>query len=162
MTIHWWRTEALVRELAEGRVGERESLAYAMLSALLYFQAVYYGIWFGGTQSAMVIAEFLAVTLVALAGLYECFKANGGAAGTDYLKRLYCLGVPVGIKVSLATVVLGQAIAFGFGRVVRPQDFRDPALAYQLLSFFFAGAFTVLYYWRVARHMRRLATAGDA
>jgi len=90
MTIHWWRTEALVR------------------------------IWFGGAQSAMVIAEFLAVALVALAGLFECFKANGGAAG---------------IKVSLATVVLGQAIAFGFGQVVR---------------------------WRVARHMRRLATAGDA
>lgn len=162
MRIHWWRTEALVQELGDGQVGERESLVYAMLSALLYFQAVYYAIWFGGTQSAMVIAEFLAVTLIAFAGLYECFKANGGAAGHEYLKRLYCLGVPVGIKVSLATVALGQAIAFGFAHVVRPQDLRDPAFAYQLLSFFFAGAFTVLYYWRVARHMRDIAGAGDA
>lgn len=162
MTLHWWRTDALASDLAEGRVGERESLFYAMISAGLYFQAVYYGIWFGGTQSWMVIGEFTAVTLIAFAGLYECYKANGGGTGADYLKRLYCLGVPVGIKVSLATVVLGQAIAFGFPRVVRPGDFRDPYFAYQLLSFLFAGAFTILYYWRISHHMRGVAAATNA
>jgi hypothetical protein len=162
MAVHWWRTDALVRELAEGRVGEHESLVYAMLTALLYFQAVYYGMWFGGTQSGMVIAEFAAVTLIAFAGLYECFKANGGAAGAEYLKRLYCLGVPVGIKVTLATVILGQAIAFSFGRLVGPQDFRDPYLVYQLLSLFFAGTFTIVFYWRVAHHMARVARAAQA
>ena len=105
----------------------------------------------------MVIAEFLAVTLIAFAGLYECFKANGAAAGADFLKRLACLGVPVGIKVSLATVLLGQAIGLGFARIARAQGLRDPVLVYPLLSFFFAGAFTVVYYWRVAHHMRRLS-----
>lgn len=155
--IYWWRTERLAAALAEGRVGERESLAYAMLTALLYFQAVYYGIWFGGTQDWMVIGEFAAVTLIAFAGLYECFRANGGAAGADYLKRLYCLSVPVGIKVTLASVILGQAIALGFGRVAQMQQWRDPRFAYELLSFFFAGALTAVYYWRVAHHMARAA-----
>jgi hypothetical protein len=118
---------------------------------------VYYAIWFGGTQSAMVLAEFLAVTLIAFAGLHECFKANGSAAGADFLKRLACLGVPVGIKVSLATVLLGQAIGLAFPRIAPGLHLRNPVFAYQLLSFFFAGAFTALYYWRIAHHLGRLS-----
>jgi hypothetical protein len=51
MTIHWWRTEKLVADLAEGLVSEEESALYAMIGAVLYYQATYSATWFGGYQS---------------------------------------------------------------------------------------------------------------
>jgi hypothetical protein len=45
---------------------------------------------------------------------------------------------------------------FGFPRVITQVNFRDPYFVYQLFSLFVAGAFTVLYYWRIAFHLSRV------
>jgi ethanolamine transporter EutH len=157
MAIHRWHTDKLVGELAEGGISEDQSLRYAMISAVLYFQETYYATWFGGYRSWLLLLEFIAVTVIAFIGLQECFKANGGSSGSHFLKRLFCLGVPVGLKVAIASALTGQLIYFGFSRVVTQENFRNPYFIYQLLSFFIAGAFTVFYYWRIAYHMARLA-----
>jgi len=73
MAIHWWRTDRLVDDLAADRVTERESLWYAMISAALYFEALYYTNWFGGYRSGMLLLEFVVVTAIGLVGLTECF-----------------------------------------------------------------------------------------
>ena len=159
MAIHWWHADKLVQELAEDGVSEKQSLWYAMISAVLYSQTIYYSLWFGGYGSWLLLIEFVSVTVIALIGLHECFKSNGGSSGSHFLKRLYCLGVPVGLKVAIASTVAGQVIYFGFGRVVSQENFRNPYFVYQLLSFFFAGTFTVVYFWRISYHMAGIAKA---
>ena len=157
MAIHWWQTDRLVQELAGDGVSEDQSLRYAMISAVLYFQAIYYSLWFGGARSWLLLIEFVAVTVIAFIGLQECFKANGGSRGHHFLKRLCCLGVPIGLKVVIASTIAGQVMYFGFGRVITQEHFRDPYFVYQLTSFFFASTVTVIYYWRVAHHMAGIA-----
>ena len=156
MTIHWWNSDKAVERLAHGLVSEDESVYYAMISAFLYTQATYFATWFGGYRSWLLIYEFLVVTAIALVGVRECFKANGGPQGVDFLKRFSVISVPVGIKVVLAGTVLGQVFYFGFYYVVTPTTFRNPAFVYQLFSFAFAGAFMFIFYWRVATHLSRL------
>jgi len=156
MTIHWWDTEKLIAQLAEGSVSENEAMRYAMIGAVMYTQAIYYTIWLGGDRSWLLVYEFVVVAIISLVGVSECFKANGGARGADFLKRLLVIGVPVGIKFALASTVLGQIAYFGFPYVVTPASFRDPAYVYQLYSFAFAAAFMSIYYWRIATHLARL------
>jgi len=156
MTIHWWNTDKLVERLVTDSLSESESLRYAMVAAALYTQAMYWATWFGGYQSWLLLYEFAAVTAVALIGVSECFKANDGSLGSDFLKRLAVLGVPVGIKVMLASIVLGQVLYFGFPYVVTPTTFRDPVFVYQLASFVFGMAFMAAFYWRIAFHLRRI------
>lgn len=156
MTIHWWNTDALVERLAAGHVSESESLRYAMINAVLFTQATYYATWGGGYRSWLLLYEFIVVTIISVVGLAECFKANGGVHGTDFLKRLSVISVPIGIKVALAAIVLGQVSYFGFGYVVTPTAFRNPAFVYELYSFAFAAAFMFIFYWRVASHLSRL------
>lgn len=156
MAIHWWRSKKLVKDLAEDHVTEQESLWYAMISAVLYFETVYYTNWFGGYRSGTLLLEALVVTVIGLVGLSECYKANGGATGSHFLKRLYCLGTPVGIKIALASIILGQINYFVFPRVVTQTEFRDPLFVFQLMSLFITGVFTVLYYWSIAAHMARI------
>ncbi len=160
MTIHWWDTDKVVARLAEGRVSEREAARYAMLSAVQYTLATYLATWYGGYRSWLLIYEFLVVTLIALAGVRECFKANGGSQGVDFLKRLSVISVPVGIRVLLASIALGQISYFGFPYVVTPVTFRDPVFVYQLYSFAFACAFMSIYYWRITTHFSRLVPRG--
>jgi hypothetical protein len=157
MAIHWWHTDKLAKELAEGGVSEDQSLKYALISAVLYCEGTYYATWFGGYRSWVLLWEILVVVAISLIGVHECFKANGGATGSHFLKRFFCLGVPVGLKVAIASTLLGQAVYFGFYRVVTQVNFRDPYFVYQLFSLFTAGAFTVLYYWRIAFHLSRVA-----
>ena len=156
MTIHWWNTDRIVERLADGQVSEQEAVRYAMIGAVLYTQAIYFATWFGGYRSGLLIYEFFVVTIIALVGVGECFKANGGAQGTDFLKRLSVISVPVGIKLALVGSTFGQVAYFGFPYVVTPTTFRDPVFVYQLFSFAFAAAFTFIYYWRIAMHLARL------
>jgi hypothetical protein len=157
MATHWWHTHRLVEDLAQDRVTERESLRYAMWSVVIAVQTLYYAYWFGGDRGWLFFIEFGAVCVICLIGLHECFKSNGGTEGAQFLKRLFCLGVPVGLKLAIASAVVGQIVYFGFPRFATPGLFRDPYFVYQLASFFMAGSFTVVYYWRIAYHMAHIA-----
>jgi hypothetical protein len=157
MPIHWWRTDILVGELALDQVSEDQSLRYAMISAVLATSTLYYAYWVGAERGWLLLMEGAAVCVISLIGLSECFKANGGSNESHFLKRLYCLGVPIGVKVSLASLVVAQVFAFGIPRIVTTTSFRDPFFVYQLATFFVMGILTVCFYWRIAHHMARVA-----
>lgn len=156
MAIHWFQTDKLVQALARDAVSEVQSLWYAIVSNVIVFGTMYYSTWAGGQRNWLLLIELVAVCAIAVIGLQECFKANGGSGGSHFLKRLYCLGVPVGLKLTIASIVVGQVIYFGAPRVITPELFRDPYFVYQLVSFFVAGIFTVCYFWRIAYHMERI------
>lgn len=153
MATHWWNTDKLVQRLADESVSEDESLRYALINAVLYTQAVYYAAWGGGYRGWLLLYEFLAVTIISLVGLAECYKANGGAQGAQFLKRFSVISAPIGIKVSLAAIALGQVGYWGFSYIVTPSTFRNPAFVWELYSFVFAAAFMFIFYWRVAVHL---------
>lgn len=160
MAIHWWNTDKLVERLGTDGLSESESMRYAMVTAFLYTHATYWSIWFGGDRSGLLFYEFVAVTAIALIGIRECFKANEGSSGSDFLKRVTVLGVPIGVKVMLASFVLGQALYFGFLYVTMPAPFRDSALFYQLVPLAVSMMFTAVFYWRIAFHLRRVVRIG--
>lgn len=156
MPIHFWNTDKLVDRLAIDGVSEIETLRYAMIGVVLYSITMYYSLWVGAYRSWLFLYEFLCVTLISVVGVAECFKANGGSLGRDFLKRLAVISVPVGIKTFLAGIILGIAGFFGFSYVITPQSFRNPAFVFELYTFAFAASFTFVYYWRIAVHLSRL------
>lgn len=159
MAIHWWQTEKLVQRLADGVVSENESLRYAMINAVLYTQAIYYATWVGGYGDWMLFYEFVAVTVISLVGLSECYKANGGEQGDDFLKRLSVISAPVGIKLAITAVILGQVVYWGFGYVISPDTFRNPALVWKIYTISFSAAFMFIFYWRVTVHLAAVVRA---
>ncbi|MBI2306126.1 MAG: hypothetical protein HYU78_12785 [Rhodocyclales bacterium] len=69
------------------------------------------------------------------------------------MKRLSIIGVPVGIKVAISATMLALVTYWGFGYVVTPTTFRNPAFVYELYSFAFACVFMFVFYWRIAVHL---------
>lgn len=93
------------------------------------------------------------MAIISLIGVSECYNANGGPKGADFIRRLFVIGVPVGIKFAIASMALGQIAYFGFPSVVTTASFRDPGYVYELFLFAFSTVFMALYYWRIATHL---------
>lgn len=156
MAIHWWNTRKLVVRLAEDRVSEQDAVSYAMISAVLYILPFYSAIWYGGQRSSMLAFELFAVTAISLIGLNACFRANGGAQGVDFLKRISVISAPIGLKILVFSFLLGQVSYYGFSYADTSGSLGDPDFLYRLYSFGITVAFVAFYYWRMKRHLTRL------
>lgn len=153
MPLHLWHTESLARDLASERVTEHEAMQYMLAGAVLYVQASYSALWFGAYRDWVFFLELVVVLAASLIGVNECFKANGGSEGRQFMTRLCALAVPVGIKIALLAVVLGQGFYYSSPYLLGRGGFRDPALVYRYVAMVMPIAFTFIYYWRIAYHL---------
>lgn len=95
---------------------------------------------------------FLAYPLLAAAGVYYCYRSNGGALGERFAERYVAIGWVVGWRVALVLIA-----AFGFGLlsvVLRGDDpgwLDNPHVADAVNI----GGFAVVgfIYWRMAVHL---------
>lgn len=142
--------------LGRGEVSQRDEFRYwlgAGLIGLAYsYQWGYFGLqlnWFLVYDAAVFIA-ILAI------GLSEAYKANGGDEGTDFIKRLAVLGLPLGLVVLAASQLIYWAGWHGFARLFAQGSFRDPARAWQIFMFIFTAGLQTWFWWRMARHLAAL------
>lgn len=156
MAFHFWNTAAVVSDLAQGRITEADTAKYAVASGVLLSWIVYCATWIGGFRSWALIFEFCVVIAITAFGTYECFKANGGASGSHFLRNFWCVGWPVNLKVTLLGVAIGNAMYFGFPVWVGA-TFRNPAFVYTVVGFFVTTSLAMAFYWRVAVHLAALA-----
>ena len=135
---------------------ERDALNYMLISAVQYQAAFYLAAWYGNWRGWQLLAELVIVLVMSIIGVRECFKANGGLAGRHFILRYCALGVPIGLKLAIASVLLGLVLNYGGDAVINATTFRNPILVHQYLAFVLALLFTFLYYWRVAFHLEKL------
>jgi hypothetical protein len=161
MALHWWHTDRLRAELANGSLSEPDSLKYMLLAAFLYVEAGYVNVWFGSYRDWGYLFEALLVLTISLVGTHECYKANGGSLGQAFLQRMAAIAVPVGLKVAIFATLVSQAVYFGFAYVVTPSTFRDPAFVYRFISFVLPPVWAFVYYWRIAHHLGQLPRTNE-
>lgn len=125
-------------------------------SAIQYQLALYVTAWFGNWRGWQLLAECLVVLVIAIVGVHECYKANGGPQGRQFLARYCAIGVPVAIKLSLLSLGVGLAFTYGGGYVIDRSTFRDPGFVYEVLAFVLATSFVFAFYWRVAFHLAQV------
>jgi hypothetical protein len=95
---------------------------------------------------------FLAYPLLALTGVYYCYKRNGGTTGERFAERYLAVGWVAGVRVATALVVIAVVGLTGLA-------FTDIGLQWLEHSNFAAavdaGMFVVLafIYWRIGAHL---------
>ena len=85
---------------------------------------------------------------IAAVGYRQCFYANGGNKGKDFLSRMACLGWVVGWRTFVPFAIIAFVGWIAFGVYVGEQDF-DVMLESQELVFFEGVLFTFaeIVYW---------------
>jgi hypothetical protein len=151
--MHFFHTSRLRTELRNNSLTEQDSVKYMIVASALYTYTTYTAIWFGGYRHWSVLLEALFVTLIGLFGTYECFRANGGDSGRDFIRRFCALSVPVGLKFAIASSLVAQVIYYVAPFVLTPTSFRDPEFVYRFFWLLFNLAMAFGFYWRMVYHI---------
>jgi len=153
MTIRFWNTKALAQKLALEAVRERDTFSYYLLNSVMWTIMGYYGYYFGARIGWLFFYEILVVLAITVFGLARCYEANGGSSGQHFVLRATCLSFPIGLKINVASILLGWVYYFLFPRVVDATIFRDPGRVFDLIMFVWVPAFTALFFWRLWHHL---------
>ena len=141
--MHFWLVRPLARKLAAGQVSEREGMHYFLASTLIILTQTQLALWWGPRSGWLFYFEFLALAVIACIGCVQCWKVSGGK---QFVFRALCLSVPAGIQVFVMSLAFGLVLHFNAEALFDPYTFRDPARAYDLVSYVGFFAFSI-YFW---------------
>jgi len=157
MAVHFLNTRALVSELSQDQLGEKDTMHYFLANSLLWTVVLYYEIFAGAHITWMFLSEIGVVLAITALGVLRAYEANGSEEGRCFLIRVICLSFPIGLKVNVISVLLSWAFYAVFPVLVDPVAFRNPDRVYDLITFVWAPLFTGIIYWRIWVHIMEIS-----
>jgi hypothetical protein len=156
MGFHLFSALRARKALQDSAVSARDEFrywfAYSLIGTAYSYQAGYFGLQIGW----FLIYDVAAVIIIMWIGLHETFKANGADQGINLLQRLSVLGVPLSITALIANQVLWLASWHLFPLMIDQSSFRNPALAWHMVTFVCASGISVWFWWRMHHHISKL------
>ena len=140
--------------MAEGPLSAKETLKYLAAQGMLLSL-----IFIPSPADAPPDWAFILYPLLSLAGIYFCYRSNGGASGLQFAERYLAVGWVVGLRVA----VLGIAAAIathGISLWIFGLDWMQEDRLSLVLEF---GALILigLVYWRMGIHLSLIAAAAQ-
>jgi hypothetical protein len=149
--MYFWKIDKLKQDLIKKPLSESESFKYlfiffvglAIAISSLYFVE----------KSILEIYSLIIDMFIMVIGLYYVYKCNKGANGNNFLQKFFSIGWVVGIRwfvfMILIFLLYYGIIGFFFG--VPDKVGLNEMILQNLL--------TIIYYWRVGKHIKEVATA---
>ena len=99
--MYWWNASKLADDLREGRVDEKERFKYFLGTIVLWIWASQLIFHFGSPfKIGYLIASAVNLILV-IVGIALCYRANSRRDNKDFISRMVCLALPIGIQLGL-------------------------------------------------------------
>ena len=156
MSFHPLSAEKTRDALRAGTIAQRDEARYWIASSLCWMFYLYHAGVFGQRWGWFLLYDVGVALAILWIGVSETLKANGGDAGTEYLRRIVLIGTPLGIWVLVGAQALGWASWFLFPRLMDAQTFADPELAWQVVTFAMFNGMQIIFWWRLHYHLRQL------
>lgn len=155
--MYFWNSDRLAEELRAGTVSEWERAKYYLVFTGLMATAVELLQYDPEPVSAPAVTLSVVNVLAACLGSLAAYRINRMGDNRDFVGRIICLSLPVGLRVLVAGLVAALALGICVGGLA-------PGLADHFLSdsiswpdtVFYSGI-TVLLYWRLCLHISRIA-----
>jgi hypothetical protein len=141
--MHFWKIQPLANKLASGPFSERDGMRYFLASTLLILAQLQYALWWGPRSGWLFHIELLALAGIAWVGISQIWGVNGGRS---FVLRAVCLSVPAGVRVFVLSFAFGTLLQHNAATLFDYQTFRNPALAYELVSYAGFIGFSI-YFW---------------
>lgn len=154
--MYLWNFDHLARDLANQKITEKEGLHYFLASTLLILFQTYYAMWWGVDRSWLFFFDLLVLTVIAVIGCTEAFKANGANSGTSFVLRVICLSVPAGIRIAIFSITFGELLYFNAKSIFSTPTFANPEQAYLIISHAGFIGFSILYWWFIYNGFRKI------
>lgn len=154
--MYFWKTKALIKDLREGKVSEREKMKYLLATSLVYtvahsipLEEVYFASYLDGISLAVSV-------FMAALGILVCYRANKD--GQAFVERFICISWPVTAKLTAACLLV-WILAMITASFMFPMDWPSDD-SFQKITTWQIMAITlleILFYWRVRANLLKIS-----
>lgn len=145
--------------LGDSSISQSNELHYWIFSSVIWLFYVYHASWVGMQRNWYVLYDVFTAVAILWIGANEAFKSNGAMKGRDFLRRVFLLGVPLGVSVLIASQLLYWISWYVFPIVFNQQSFRNPEAVWQILTFVLFHGIQIWFWWRTCFHLRALQSS---
>ncbi|HOY22193.1 MAG TPA: hypothetical protein PK002_03520 [Cellvibrio sp.] len=96
--MYIWNVNALIEELKEGKLSQKEQFKYAIAYSVLMLLASDPLLHAGQEYSYIDSIQSLLLLVVSVLGMYFCYCANKKADDKDFLLRFFTIGLPITVR----------------------------------------------------------------
>ncbi len=149
--MYFWKTAQLADDIKNNKVSEKSKMYYYLLMMVMFNILAYSFLLDIEAEDVSVnVLEIIITTLLLIGGILINFKANKGVNGVDYMARVIMLGVPLMVKLSIATILFGITVS----------EITYAYWGFDILTDWFvliqSVVVTVLFYWRLNVHLKSI------
>ncbi|MCY6411276.1 hypothetical protein QTA56_03860 [Acinetobacter sp. VNH17] len=150
--MYFWNTNKLIDDLKNERLADRDYKNYYLVSASVTFLMMFAMRFSPVVDIVPSTIDTILTIIMLLIAVNFCFTANGGNHGKQFLNRLICLFLPIGVKMLLAYllffVFIIVALVFA-ARFIEANQILELIVPYQGWVTLLVSVFMqVIMYWR--------------
>ena len=155
MTVHFLSTKNARTLLLTG-VTPEDQASYWLLGAVIGVAYTYQSGWIGFRFEWPILIDIFTSLAILWVGIQECYRANRADKGRDLILKLAVLGVPLGIRLWIITLLLYALNWWGFPAFMRTGLFANPERAWHFLTFALWNGTAAIFWWRMHFHIKVL------
>jgi len=99
--MYLWKVDLLVEDFKNNKVNQIEQFKYMMLFSIVMILVTDPSVYISASYNLFDFINTLFASLLTVWGVYYCYKINAKGDNTDFIVRVMCLGLPVGIRVAV-------------------------------------------------------------
>jgi hypothetical protein len=150
--MYFWNTNKLIDDLKNERLADRDYKNYYLVSASVTCLMMFAMRFSPVVDVVASIIDIVISLMMLIIGMNLCFAANGGNDGNQFLNRLICIFLPIGVKLLLAYLLFFLFIVIGFifaARFIDANQIPELITPYQSWVTLFLSIFMqIIMYWR--------------
>ena len=162
--MYLWKVDSLVEDFKTEKVTQWEEFKYMLLYSVFTVN-IFQSLYCIGVEEHYYDYISSALTLVVtIWGVYYCYKINKEGDNKDLFVRVMCIGLPVGIRISVFLMPILMFIRFQFleAAFVAPVDnvaTNEPKVYEStLFGAVFSVLFVITYYLYLSKKIRAVSS----
>lgn len=156
--IYFYNVDELSKKIREGAIDQILVLKHFIAFNILFYSGFTIPITItneGTTRSAwlLVILMFVTQAIIHYYGIWYTYQINQKGDGVNYLSRLFCLALPISIRLFVYAIIIaliGSFILF----VMFSNDISPSGAATDTLYILLSGVYSAAFYYLIGKYIR--------
>jgi hypothetical protein len=109
--MYFWKVSALVEDLKNGRVSQRQKMHYYLANTLFYLVLFYINGLMATKPNIFTMLNILLGLFVTVGGILLCYETNSQGDDKEFVDRAICLSWPINLR--MLVVLIPVYFAYG-------------------------------------------------
>ena len=154
--MYFWNAKSLANELKDGSLPQSERMKYLLTTVALYAILFEISAMLAEPVTALLILQSILIVAMTIVGTLACYEVNRRGDNREFIDRYICIGWVVIIKIMVLALAV-YVVYMVIGLAVGGEAFARFLDSTSIVSMMFTTIVSIVYYWRVARHIERIA-----